>query len=103
MPGIEADERRITQHVLVNLLKNAIKFTPAGEIEVGARFERDQVLFWVADTGIGIASSWPSQRPGFSAARGTRDDGTTRNYLKNALGGTPNCRRNIVANALGLP
>jgi len=33
---LQADERRITQHVLVNLLKNAIKFTARGEI----RWER---------------------------------------------------------------
>jgi signal transduction histidine kinase len=51
---IEADERRITQHVLVNLVKNAIKFTPQGRIEVGAKPENGAVLFWVADTGLGI-------------------------------------------------
>ena len=34
---------------------NAIKFTHAGQIECGARPDNGDVLFWVADTGIGIA------------------------------------------------
>ncbi len=55
LPEIVADERRITQHVLVNLIKNAIKFTDQGEIRVGGRVEENQVVFWVADTGVGIA------------------------------------------------
>ena len=55
LPEIRADGRRITQHVLVNLLKNAIKFTDSGEIRVGARARNGEVLFWVSDTGIGIA------------------------------------------------
>jgi signal transduction histidine kinase len=54
LPEIEADERRLTQHVLVNLVKNAIKFTASGGICVGARREDASVLFWVADTGMGI-------------------------------------------------
>jgi signal transduction histidine kinase len=54
LPAIEVDELRLTQHVLVNLVKNAIKFTAEGEIEVGARKEDGKILFWVSDTGIGI-------------------------------------------------
>ena len=54
LPEIEADERRITQHVLVNLVKNAIKFTPSGKISVGAKRDNGAVLFWVADDGLGI-------------------------------------------------
>jgi signal transduction histidine kinase len=57
LPPVLADERRITQHVLVNLIKNAIKFTPAGEVRVGARHEGGDVVFWVSDTGIGIPKS----------------------------------------------
>ena len=53
--GEITDERRLTQHVLINLVKNAIKFTHAGQIECGARPDNGDVLFWVADTGIGIA------------------------------------------------
>jgi signal transduction histidine kinase/ligand-binding sensor domain-containing protein len=54
LPILQADERRLTQQVLVNLLRNAIKFTAEGEIRVGARWEEDHILFWVSDTGIGI-------------------------------------------------
>ncbi|WP_161958663.1 sensor histidine kinase [Ferruginivarius sediminum] len=55
LPGLYADERKIKQ-VLLNLLTNAIKFTPAGG-EVGALIEWDgtHLRFSVTDTGIGIA------------------------------------------------
>jgi signal transduction histidine kinase len=36
---------------------NAIKFTRKGEIRIGARAESKHLLFWVSDTGIGIAES----------------------------------------------
>ena len=54
LPVIRADDRRLTQHVLINLVKNAVKFTVEGDVRVGAREEGDHILFWVADTGIGI-------------------------------------------------
>ena len=52
------DRDRIHQ-VLSNLVENAIKFsTGGGVVEVGAREEpeEDSVLFWVSDTGPGIAA-----------------------------------------------
>ncbi|MBT4140839.1 MAG: HAMP domain-containing histidine kinase, partial [Candidatus Latescibacteria bacterium] len=57
LPILQADDRRLTQHVLINLVKNAVKFTQEGEIRVGAKTEDGHVLFWVADTGIGIPES----------------------------------------------
>jgi len=53
---IQADERRLTQ-ILVNLLNNAIKFTPDGgfiELEVRGHPEKGMLDFRVKDTGIGI-------------------------------------------------
>jgi len=52
---IAADERKFKQ-ILVNLLTNAVKFTPdGGRIDVKARREEDNVVVAVHDTGIGIA------------------------------------------------
>jgi signal transduction histidine kinase len=53
---IESDETKIRQ-ILLNLLSNALKFTPAGgsvTIEVGATQAGEQAYVAVADTGIGI-------------------------------------------------
>ncbi|MDA0335020.1 MAG: HAMP domain-containing sensor histidine kinase [bacterium] len=55
LPMIQADERRLTQQVLVNLVDNAIKFTDTGQIVVGADLVGDGVHFWVADSGCGIS------------------------------------------------
>jgi signal transduction histidine kinase/CheY-like chemotaxis protein len=54
---ISADERRLKQ-ILVNLLGNAVKFTPDGGsigLEVRGNPEQQSVHFTVWDTGIGIA------------------------------------------------
>jgi PAS domain S-box-containing protein len=49
------DRDRLLQ-VLENLIGNALKFTPAGgHITVGAAPRDHEVMFWVADTGCGIA------------------------------------------------
>lgn len=56
---IQADERRLKQ-ILVNLLDNAVKFTPEGgtiALEVKGNTEQEIVHFHVKDTGIGIADS----------------------------------------------
>ncbi len=63
---ISADEKRLRQ-VLINLLGNAIKFTPYGTITFSAESVRQphkgkqRIRFTVSDTGIGIADSDISQ------------------------------------------
>lgn len=54
IPAVLAD-RDILQRVLVNLLDNALKFTPyEGRVWVDARAGADDVEFSVVDTGPGI-------------------------------------------------
>ena len=56
LPGVMADASRL-QQVIVNLLHNAIKFTPeGGKVTVGALDEGQMIRFYVRDTGIGISS-----------------------------------------------
>lgn len=56
LPEVWADRDRLLQ-VFENLIGNAIKFTkPGGRIGVGAAPREGEVLFWVSDTGSGIAA-----------------------------------------------
>ncbi len=56
LPELWADRDRLLQ-IFENLIGNAIKFTAAGgHITVGAARADEHVLFWVADTGCGIAA-----------------------------------------------
>ncbi len=56
LPPITADYRRV-QQILLNLLANAIKFTPSGGlVTIDARIEDDSSLtLTITDTGIGIS------------------------------------------------
>jgi len=56
LPLVFADPDRITQ-VFINLIHNAIKFTPnGGRIHVSAFQDGQMVVFKVSDNGVGIAS-----------------------------------------------
>jgi len=55
LPDVWGDRERLHQ-VLENLIGNAVKFTkPGGHVTVGASEKDSAVLFWVTDTGPGIA------------------------------------------------
>jgi signal transduction histidine kinase len=59
LPFVQSDDRWLA-HVLVNLVSNAVKFTPEGGSVIVRAYERsaqDAVILEVEDTGIGIARS----------------------------------------------
>ena len=57
LPHLTSD-RTALQRILVNLVDNAVKFSPGSRIaELGARAADDSLTFWVRDYGIGIPES----------------------------------------------
>jgi len=50
---VVTDRTRLRQ-ILTNLINNAIKFTSEGQVEFGYKVSKDELEFYVADTGIGI-------------------------------------------------
>jgi PAS domain S-box-containing protein len=82
--SVRADTGKL-QQVLLNLVANAIKFTPAGEVEVKVRAlpAKGHVRFQVRDSGIGIAPEF--HRDLFQ--KFVQGDGsTTRRYGGTGLG-----------------
>jgi signal transduction histidine kinase len=51
---MRSDPQKVRQ-IIINLLANAVKFTPAGSVRLSARVCDDRVEFEVSDTGPGIA------------------------------------------------
>lgn len=78
LPPVMADGEKLTQ-VFVNLVENALKFTPpGGKIRIGAEAEGEQVRIVLEDTGVGIA---PQHLPHiferfYKVNRSRRDSGT---------------------------
>ena len=83
-PMIQADPVRLRQ-ILVNLVGNAIKFTPRGAISVGVAPGQQEGLlrFSVADTGIGISDE---QRQRLFRPFTQADPSTTRRFGGTGLG-----------------
>jgi len=59
LPSITGDQDRLIQ-VVINLISNAVKFTPDGSIKVALHRDRDDLMVSVTDSGIGIA---PADQP----------------------------------------
>jgi signal transduction histidine kinase/ActR/RegA family two-component response regulator len=58
IPALDTDEGKVTQ-ILRNFISNSLKFTERGEVRVRAELtaKGDNVTFYVADTGVGIAAA----------------------------------------------
>jgi signal transduction histidine kinase len=52
---VHSDRDKVRQ-ILVSLAQNAVKFTDAGEVQLGVWHRHEQVGIFVRDTGIGIAA-----------------------------------------------
>ena len=55
LPVVQGDRDRLIQ-VVINLISNAVKFTPTGSITIRAAGDADSVEVRVTDTGVGIAA-----------------------------------------------
>jgi signal transduction histidine kinase len=91
LPKILGDKRRIRQ-IFLNLISNAVKFTPEGIVSLGASQEDKEIHIYIKDTGIGIAPE--DQDTVFEAFRQAEHD------LQNVVGtglGMPICKHFIEA------
>ena len=83
LPILNADQRRIKQ-VLINLLSNSVKFTPAGgRVKLSAHCSAHGLVMVVTDTGIGIA---PQDIPKALERFGQVDSSLARKYEGTGLG-----------------
>ena len=80
--AVTTDQRRLEQIVL-NLLNNAVKFTPKGHVHVSCRRKRDDYLVSVSDSGIGIH---PEAIPRLFQPFHQVDIGLARKYEGTGLG-----------------
>jgi signal transduction histidine kinase len=83
LPEVQSDERWLA-HVLVNLVSNAVKFTPeGGSVSVRAKRKGAAVALEVTDTGIGIA---PEDRAAIFEPFRQGEGGDTKGYGGAGLG-----------------
>jgi len=57
LPGTYHGDSGRFRQILTNLIGNAIKFCPSGHVMVSAKAIEDELIFDIADTGIGIKKS----------------------------------------------
>jgi PAS domain S-box-containing protein len=90
LPVVKSDRQKVKQ-IMLNLLSNALKFTPSGSVTIGAIFDRRNQMMTIAfaDTGVGI----PTESHGkiFEDFR-QLDTSPTRGYGGTGLG-LSICRR----------
>jgi CheY-like chemotaxis protein/anti-sigma regulatory factor (Ser/Thr protein kinase) len=79
---VRGDPHRLRQ-VLLNLISNAVKFAPGGEVVVSVSREPDAVRFTVRDTGIGMT---PSEVGRLFRKFEQADASTTRRFGGTGLG-----------------
>jgi len=77
-----ADPTRLRQ-ILMNLVSNAIKFTPKGSVAISLAHDDGGITFSVQDTGIGLS---PDQMSRLFNRFEQADSSTTRNYGGTGLG-----------------
>jgi PAS domain S-box-containing protein len=96
LPPVHSDRAKVKQIVL-NLLTNALKFTPEGSVKISATWDSpgDRILIAVTDTGIGIA---PGDQARIFEDFSQADSSPTRAYGGAGLG-LAICRR--LASMLG--
>jgi signal transduction histidine kinase len=96
VPPLRTDRPKVKQ-IIMNLISNALKFTPKGSVTVSVQHHKKKSETWisVADTGIGIAEK--DQEAVFQDFRQV-DNSPTRQYGGTGLG-LAICRR--LAHVLG--
>ncbi len=80
---LNTDKNKV-KRVLINLLNNAIKFTQEGYVKYGYKIEGKDILFFVQDSGIGIAKD--KQEIIFERFRQVEEASSTRQYQGIGLG-----------------
>jgi signal transduction histidine kinase len=93
--SLHTDPEQLLQ-ILLNLLSNAVKFTERGEIRLSAYPAGEEIIFEVADTGIGMGEEhikrifepfWQVERPITRKSGGTGLGLTISRRLADLLGG----------------
>ncbi|MCA1746814.1 MAG: response regulator, partial [Bacteroidales bacterium] len=82
-PGTILTDLTKFSSIISNLIKNAIKYTDNGSVTVGCEKDKDQTIFFVRDTGIGIPAN--RQKAVFNRFE-QADIGDTRAFQGSGLG-----------------
>ena len=97
---VQVDRDKV-EKILLNLVFNALKFTPAGgRVEIGAAREQDQLVLSVKDTGVGISRE---QLPNVFSRFWQADDSSRRKYQGVGIGLSLTTRRTFALKAIPGP